>query len=221
MPQIDISHRSALLKGEMTLENLFHTTVSDGHLTAARWLDNDREQALTFAQYKEISYDYADYLQKAIGRERKGRFVAIQMETSYHWFPTFWGLVAAGYQVVLLDASLSDDMTDFMLGQAGAVALVVKNKRSLSHDALQILHEDLFAAKGHEGFMPQFASQVALCTSGTTATSRIFVYDEEAVCHQVLNSELLHRLNPRIVSGNPERSLSFLPYHHVFGFMVN
>ena len=221
MPQIDIPHRGELLKGDMTLENLFNITVSDGDLVAARWLEEDREQALTFTQYKDMAYDYAAYLQKSIGIQNKGRFVAIQMETSYRWFPTFWGLSAAGFQVVLLDSSLSDEMTDFMLGQAGAVALIVKNKRNLTHDTLQILHEDLFKAKGHEGFAPQFGSQVALCTSGTTATSRIFVYDEIAVCHQVLNSQLLHELNPRIVSGNPERSLSFLPYHHVFGFMVN
>ncbi|NLA52899.1 MAG: aminotransferase class I/II-fold pyridoxal phosphate-dependent enzyme, partial [Clostridiales bacterium] len=221
MPHIDIPHRGELLKGDMTLENLFNITVSDGDLVAARWLEEDREQALTFTQYKHMAYDYAAYLQKAIGSENKGCFVAIQMETSYRWFPTFWGLSAAGFQVVLLDSSLSDEMTDFMLGQSGAVALIVKNKRKLSHDKLQILHEDLFEAYGHEGFLPQFGSQVALCTSGTTATSRIFVYAQEAICHQVLNSELLHKLNPRIVSGNPERSLSFLPYHHVFGFMVN
>ena len=221
MPRINISGRSELLRQDMSLENLYRITISDGDLVASRWLEDDREMALTFTEYNEMVMDFAAYLRRKVGEENAGRFVAIQMETGYRWFPTFWGLMAAGYQAVLLDATLTDEMTDYMLEQSGAAALITKSPRRLSGGAVQILHEELFAAEGHEGFEPRFASQVALCTSGTTATSRIFVYDEEAVCHQVLNSQLLHEANPRIVSGNPERSLSFLPYHHVFGFMVN
>ena len=144
------------------------------------------------------------------------------MDTSPEWFPTFWGLIAAGYPALLLDASLSDEMTAYMLAQAGAKALIVKRQRQLPQAYRQILHQDLFSAgKRRPGFEPAFAGQVALCTSGTTATSRIFVYDEEAICHQVLSSELLYEANKLLISGEPERSLAFLPYHHVFGFMVN
>lgn len=221
MPRIDIPGRSDLLRQHMTLENLYNITISDGDLVASRWLDGDQEKALTFSEYNEMVMDFAAYLRKEVGEQNRGRFVAIQMETGYRWFPTFWGVMAAGYQAVLLDATLSDEMTAYMLEQAGAAALIVKSRRNLSGEVKQILHEDLFGAEGHAGFEPRFASQVALCTSGTTTTSRIFVYDEEAVCYQVLNSQLLHEANPRIVSGNPERSLSFLPYHHIFGFMVN
>lgn len=221
MPRIDIPGRGALLRQDMTLENLYKITVSEGGLVASRWLEGDEEKALTFSEYDAMTRDYASFLLSAIGGENRGRFVAIQMDTGRHWFPAFWGLMMAGYQVLLLDASLSDEMTGYMLGQAGAAALITRKRRALPSGVVQVLHEELFASRGHEGFEPRFASQVALCTSGTTATSRIFVYDEEAVCHQVLNSELLHAANRRMVSGEIERSLSFLPYHHIFGFMVN
>lgn len=221
MPRIDISARSELLRRDMTMANLFAITVSEGDLVAAHWLEDDEEKSLTFAQMKDISMDYGAYLRRAIGEERRGRYVAIQMETSWHWFPTFWGLMAAGYQAILLDATLSDEMTKYMLEQSGAAALIVKNRRDLPDSYVQVLHADLFAAPTQTGFVPRFGSQVALCTSGTTATSRIFVYDEEAICHQVLNSELLYNANRRIISGEPERSLAFLPFHHIFGFMVN
>ena len=221
MPRIDIPGRGALLRQDMTLENLYKVTISDGDLVACRWLEGDQEMALTFSEYNEMVMDFAAYLRRAVGEKNKGRFVAIQMETSYRWFPAFWGLMAAGYQAILLDATLTDEMTAYMLEQSGAAALIVKSPRKLPQGVVQVLHEDLFAAQGHKGFVPAFASQVALCTSGTTTTSRIFVYDEEAVCHQVLNSELIHEANPRIIPGEPERSLSFLPYHHIFGFMVN
>ncbi|MHC1787108.1 MAG: aminotransferase class I/II-fold pyridoxal phosphate-dependent enzyme [Christensenellales bacterium] len=221
MTTIDIIARSQALKGDMTLRNLFDLTVGGGDLVAARWLEGDEEKALTFGAYRAMTMDYAAFLRQAIGARHKGHFVAIQMDTSRHWFPTFWGLMAAGYQTILLDASLSDEMTSYMLAQSGAVALIVKARRALSHDCVQVLHEDLFAAPPQTGFQPSWATMVALCTSGTTATSRIFVYDEEAVCYQCINSELLFQANRRIISGEPERSLAFLPFHHVFGFMIN
>ena len=221
MSRIDISARSEALRRDMTMANLFAITVSEGDMIAAHWLGGDEEKSLTFAQMREKAMDYGALLRRAIGEEHRGRYVAIQMETSWQWFPTFWGLMAAGYQAILLDATLPDEMTRYMLEQSGAAALIVKSRRDLPAKYVQVLHEDLFAAPASPGFEPRFGSQVALCTSGTTATSRIFVYGEEAICHQVLNSELLYNANRRIISGSPERSLAFLPYHHIFGFMVN
>ncbi len=221
MPRIDIIARSNALRSDKTMKNLFEITCSDEQLIASHWLEGDEEKSLDFGQYRKLAMDYGAYLRQAIGPENRGRYVAIQLDTCWQWFPTFWGLMMAGNQAILLDASLSDEMTAYMLEQAGAVALITKQHRQLPEKYHQVLHADLFAAPPQEGFEPSFGSQVALCTSGTTATSRIFVYDEEAICNQVLNSELLHNANHRIISGDPERSLAFLPFHHVFGFMVN
>ena len=76
------------------------------------------------------------------------------------------------------------------------------------------------APQAPRDFKPVFADKVALCTSGTTATSRIFVYDGHAVSQQVLSSELLYKANRQVVNDGNRRSLAFLPFHHVFGFMV-
>ncbi len=62
---------------------------------------------------------------------------------------------------------------------------------------------------------------MALCTSGTTGQSKVFVYDGEAIAEQVLNSKLIYEENRRIVEEANRRSLAFLPFHHVLGFMVN
>ena len=219
---IDIAARSQALRENKTLQGIFEITCSQPDLIASHYLENDEEKSITFGEYRTRVMDAAAYFRKALGKDNCGRFVAIQMDTSIHWFTVYWGLVAAGYQTLLLDAALNDDMTAYMLEQAGACGVVGKAQRKLPGQYVQVLLDDVIkAGPAPKDFIPTFATQVALCTSGTTATSRIFVYDEEAICNQVLNSELLHKMNPRIISGVNERSLAFLPYHHVFGFVVN
>ena len=66
MPRIDIPGRGALLRQDMTLENLYKVTISDGDLVACRWLEGDQEMALTFSEYNEMVMDFAAYLRRAV-----------------------------------------------------------------------------------------------------------------------------------------------------------
>ena len=220
VPVTDISARCETLRQDMTLQNIFNLTVENPERIAAHWLENDQEKSMTFGEYKQRASDFAVYLQKALGKQNKGRFVAIQVDTCKEWFSVFWGLLQAGYNPLLLNATLADDMTEHMLGQAGAVGVIFRGKRSLDPRYTQVDAQELFNVPQAPGFAPEWGSMVALCTSGSTATSRIFVYDQVAICEQVLNSDLLHKANPRIVNNRMQRNLAFLPFHHIFGFMV-
>lgn len=218
---IDIRARSQRLQNEPTLKNLFYISVSAPEMAAAHYLEDEQEMTLTYGDLGRRALDYACFIRKALG-ESDGGYIAIQVDTCPEWFPLFWGLIQSGHNALLLDASLSDEMTAYMLGEAGAGAVIARRARQLPAHIRQIPAEELFACPpADEGFEPAFGHAVALCTSGTTDTSRIFVYDQQAVCKQVLNSELLNRRNTRIVDTVPRRALAFLPFHHVFGFMVN
>ena len=217
----DILNRSAKLREKMTLENLFKIVCSSGDKVAARYLEGDEEKIITYAQYKHRSFAVAAHLRNIIGDRHRGAFVGIQLDTCPEWFSVFWGVIAAGYNAVLMDFSLNDEMTQYILSQAGAVGLVTRSPRKLKSEIPQItLAEIKMLPDAPAQFKPSFGDKVALCTSGTTDTSRVFVYDAHAVCSQVLNSELLFKANPRIISDETGRSLAFLPFHHVFGFMV-
>ena len=215
----EVLARSNQLRENMTLQNLFSILCADGDKVAARYLDGDEEKAITYGEYKERTFACAAMLRAAIGENRQGSFVGIQADTCPEWFYLFWGVMAAGYNAVLMDFTLNDDMTAYILRQAGAVALISRAPRNLP-DVRQFTVKQLGEAKPSAHFKPQFGRQVALCTSGTTDTSRVFVYDEAAVCSQVLNAEMLYKANRRIICDEPRRSLAFLPYHHIFGFMV-
>ena len=215
----EVLARSNQLRENMTLQNLFDILCADGDKVAARYLDGDEEKAVTYAEYKERTLACAAMLRAAIGEEKPGSFVGIQLDTCPEWFWLFWGVTAAGYNAVLMDFTLNDEMTAYILRQAGAVALIGRAPRSLP-GTLQFTVKQLSEARPAPHFQPRFGRMVALCTSGTTDTSRVFVYDETAVCSQVLNAEMLYKANKRIICDEPRRSLAFLPYHHIFGFMV-
>ncbi len=217
----EIEKNSQALRQDMTLENLFRITCAYGDQVAARYLEGDEEKSVTYAQYEKQSYARAAYLRATIGKENAGRFVGIQMDTCKDWYSVFWGVVAAGYNAILIDFAFSDDMTAYILEQSNAVAIIARGVRAFAKPVIQITHQQLFAVTDpQKGFKPEFGNMVALCTSGTTDTSRIFVYSGEALCHQVLNSELLHNTNKRVIPDTPMISLAFLPFHHVFGFVV-
>ena len=216
----EVLARSEKLREKMTLQNLFELICGDGGKVAARWLEKDAEKSVTFAEYKAKSFAVAAMLRSVLGEKNKGKFVGIQADTCPEWFYLFWGVMAAGYNAVLMDFTLTDDMTAYILDQAGAIALIGKSPRTLPGNTAQFTIQQLSMAKEQKGFKPEFGTMVALCTSGTTDTSRVFVYNEQAVCSQVLNAEMLYHANQRIICDEPRRQLAFLPYHHIFGFMV-
>ncbi len=217
----DITARCEALRQDKSLRNIYALTNQNPDRVAAHYLENDEEKTITFAQYGRMVGAWAAFLASAAGESKRGRFIAIQLDTCKEWYAVFWALVQAGYNPLLLDAGLNDEMTAFMLREGGAVGLIGKKRRKLPEDILQIMTEDLFRAPQADppAGIP-WGSMVALCTSGTTQTSRIYVYNEAALSEQVLNSDLLHKANPRILSSHMQRNLAFLPFHHVFGFMV-
>ena len=70
------------------------------------------------------------------------------------------------------------------------------------------------------GYQPVYAEAMALCTSGTTSTPKVYVYNEQAVCDQVLLGDYVYKENRDIVHDGTIKHLAFLPFHHIFGFMA-
>ena len=181
----DISARCEALRQDMTLEKIFQLTCENPERVAAHWLEGDEERFATFGDYKQKTEDYAQYLSQALGSKNRGRFVAIQVDTCKEWFSMFWAVLQSGYNPVLLNAGLNEEMTAHMLAEAGACGVIFRGKRKLPEDIMQVDADALFQAPPASGYKPVWGDKLALCTSGSTATSRIFVYDQVAICEQV------------------------------------
>ena len=214
-----IERRSASLRAEPTLKRLYEILFEDETALQALYLDPaGARQTVTWGECRRKALAAARILFQENG---SGHWIALSLDTCPDWLTLFFGIILSGNNALLLDPNAADSLTDHLLRQAGAAALITGSHRVIPGAVHTYSAESLSAAESVPAWQPdQFGTKVALCTSGTTQTSRIFVYDEEALCHQLLNSELLHRLNRRIIDGEYTRNLVFLPCHHVFGFLV-
>ena len=215
-----IEQKSEQLRANSSLQTLFSILTENEDAVQALYLDGDQQpQTVTYGQFRERVYAAACALQKA--GVPAGSYVALQLDTCPEWPVLYWAIILSGANALLLDPAHGDEMTAYLLRQAGAAGLIGAAKRAGLSGVRQWTKEELTQAPpAPESFEPVYGTKTALCTSGTTQTSRIFVYDEKALCSQLLNSALLHKANRRIIDGEYTRNLVFLPCHHVFGFLV-
>ena len=211
----DIVRDCALLEKEKTFRNLYELICAHGDVKAAVWLEGDEEKSLTFNQLKQQADNWAVALAKVFGTE--GR-VCISLDSCKEWFPLFWGLVRSGHDILTLDASLPDDKAEKLMAECNCKAIVSGKRHKFSPDIKQALVSDFINSPNVDGYTPIWGHDIALCTSGTTSDSRIFVYNEETICYLALFSRKVHDENRLLIDDCCFRTLAFLPFHHVLGF---
>ena len=209
--------KCTLLEKEKTFANLYQLICRHGDVWAAMYLENGERKTITFNRQAQITDVWTlflkDYFQ---GKER----VAISLDSGKDWFPLFWGLTRSGHDTLLLDPSFSDEKTASLLKNAGCSAIVCGRPRRLPDSIRTLDIKELRALPDSTDrpVTPQWGHNIALCTSGTTSDSNIFVYNEETICEIALFSKQVYSNNKLLIDDFPFRTLAFLPFHHVLGF---
>ena len=213
----------ALSLGEKKFQNLYDIIIkTDPDKVAALWIDDKgNECSRTFRQFDSDICAAAGFFSKHIGEANEGRFVALMMENHYYWSVAFWGMLMAGYKPMLLDANHAEPMVRHLLAESGAAALV--SQVDLNIPVTLIAPGELADTQADATFTPRFANELALCTSGTISTSKVYVFDEVSIINQSVGCLPKIMECPRLSSDvkDPIRHLAFLPMHHVLGFMVH
>jgi len=219
----ELGRLNCLKQSERRFQDIYDIlTGTDPQKDAALWLDEEeRACSRSFKQFDEDIRACASLFRRRIGEENEGRFVALMMENRYHWSVAFWGLLMAGFKPILLDVNHKEPMMRHLLAASGAVAVVGKMEHG--NPVTLITTEELTNVQPDASFIPRFADEIALCTSGTTSTSKVYVFGEEAIVNQAIGVIPKITECPRLVQDtkDPVRHLAFLPMHHILGFMVH
>ena len=220
MSNCDLLSVSAKLEANKSFETIFNIMREYGDLTASVWLQGEQELKRTYAELTCRADDYAACISSLA---TEGGWIGIAVDTCREWPVLFWGVLRSGHNALLLDASASDSVIQGLLDEACCHQIISLKPRGLAGNIRQIDFKTIKESPRTIGFEPVWGEYVAMCTSGTTGTSRIFAYNGRAVCEQALNSIAIHKDNPRIIrEDNRGRTmLAFLPFHHILGFMAN
>ena len=215
----DVVNNCTLLERDKTFANLYSLICRHGDIYAAMYIENGERKEITFNQQAARTDVWTSYLRKTLPAQ--GR-VAISLDSCKEWFPLFWGLTRSGHDTLLLDPSFSDAKTASMMAQCGCNIIVGKKKRNLTVGTVQVLLDELTSLPDSpepgSTCTPVWAKDIALCTSGTTSDSNIFVYNEETICEIALFSRKVYEENRLLIDNSLFRTLAFLPFHHVLGF---
>ena len=215
-----ILEKLGALKEERSMKNLFTIICSHGDSVAAEYLDEGIVKKLTYADYERISVAAAGKLAQLMDGTEKNTFVALRLPNNPLWAAAFWGIIMAGYRPLLVDGNADDAAVMHILRQAGSRTIVSDSPVSVGGVTAIKTDDFLDIHTSDTSYMPVFSDAIALCTSGTTATPKVYVYNEQAVCDQVLLAEYIYKNNKDIIHNGPIKQLAFLPFHHIFGLMA-
>ena len=217
----------SLFEKQEKMSSIYEVMMGD-HLdsSASQWLDESGNVvSVSFRVFNENVKSMAAFLSKRLGKGQQDCFVGISLENSHLWQVCFWALLMAGYKPVLIDVNQKEEMIDYIIESAGIQTILSKDTLNLKNKVLQIpleeLKEELKPENKKEEFLPQWADNLALCTSGTTATAKVLVFNGAAIVNQLEGFYKTYIRDPRIASApTPVKSLAFLPMHHVLGFIT-
>ncbi len=207
------------LKRGSGYKDMFGLLKCHGDAVAAEILDdNGNIQTRSYQTYVEMTEKACGQLERS-GLFGQGDVVGLCCETCMDWPVLFWGILMSGGIPLLLNPAADGKLLQAILEEAGAKAIVSAGPRDgISVSLIRISDVLKDGAPGKE----QWADAVALCTSGTTGRSRIFLYTGQTVANQLNSFDEAARNCSELpfVEGVPCRILAFLPFHHVFGFTI-
>lgn len=188
--------------------------------TAAEMTDSDGKFIRrTYGEYIRMSYDTCAAIQKYTG-STEGEVVGLIFDTCMDWPVLFWGILMAGKIPLLLNPLADTRILKEVMKEAGAAAYV--SSWQLADCDIRFLPAETILSEHDGEYTEKWGQYVALCTSGTTGRSRIFLYDGQTISNHILSFNEAKKVHPDMpfIEGRPCKLLAFLPFHHVFGLSV-
>ncbi|HEX3047334.1 MAG TPA: aminotransferase class I/II-fold pyridoxal phosphate-dependent enzyme [Bacillota bacterium] len=194
------------------------------------YMENGAIVSITYRDYEALVRKTVTYLNQRLKDIPKGSFIGYKVDTHPFWVSVFWGLLGAGYNVLLIDSKHDLKMTSYLLQEAGALAVIASRNDTSEFPVYRLDYETILEerkggvfgvggiAEGNTAW--GWGNYIAICTSGTTATSKIYVYDESEF-YDFLRVPVdgIRRFNP-ILRKQGEKMLAMLPFHHIFGLFL-
>ncbi len=196
---------------------MFHMMEKFAGDTAAEISDKDGNIIRrTYKEYIDMSLAACGVMEK---KRPAGDTVGLIYDTCMDWPVLLWGILMSGQMPLLLNPGSRPEQLNSIMAEARATSYVAA--RPVEGSPFEFINAADVLAGGEPG-EERWGEYIALCTSGTTGNSRIFLYNAQTIANHILSFDEAKQINPDMpfIEGKPCKLLAFLPFHHVFGFSV-
>ncbi len=207
------------LQKDSSYRNMFHMMEQYRDDTAAEMTDREgNEIRRTYREYIRMSFAACGNLQR-MGIGDDAHVIGLIYDTCMDWPVLLWGIIMSGNIPLLMNPMSDAKLLSDIMAEARATAYVAA-KPVADCDIRYIDAADVL--KPGDPGEEKWGQYVALCTSGTTGKSRIFLYDSQTIANHILSFDEAKQIHPDMpfIENKPCKLLAFLPFHHVFGFSV-
>lgn len=218
--QVFFDEANRLMTSRRCFKDIFNIQIETWSKRTLFIFEDEKNRCvkIRYRDYEHICYQYAFVLKNKLANISRDSFIAIKMNNSPKWAYVFWGLIIAGYSPLLINPIMMSSDTNRLILEGGVKAVISDKDEQLDVENINInslkLSEEF---KGEE-----FGHKVAFCTSGTTGNSRIFVFNEENMVHQIYAAYSMPDTTDTIMYQKPDvRLVSIVPFAHIFGFVAN
>lgn len=209
-----------------TFGELFDLIMTDNpERILIRYFKNGTEYTITQRDYARKVDSIAAALKRQYPDIPKGSWVAVKSPNGIYWFAVLFALMKVGYKILLIDANCGDELVEFYSKQAN-IAAIAAPKGKYSGDVKHIDCESISATDESTETAADWSDRIALCTSGTTGTAKIFVFTARAMINQIKNVSQYWAGCPEIIKSKKESGtvqnniLAALPFHHTYGLGI-
>lgn len=183
---------------------------------------NNSVREYTYTEYARLVKSTANKLSVLLNALNKDDVVALKFKNSPTWCILFWGILMAGFKILLIDAKLPGEDTKHLLLSARAKAIVGDEEHEYEH-IINLKRDDIHSTNEDRSFRPRWADEVIFCSSGTTGDVKLLVYNGINLVHQLNAAKIMPKENLDIIypntDANPLRLIALIPFHHIFAFV--
>lgn len=206
-------------KNPSSFSTLFDLMFSEEENVIAESLNGYKIIEVSYGESKENVLKLAQSLEGLLAGYPKNSMIGLNMSNSLRWIETFWAILLAGYNPLLINSRLPQNVLENVIAQYGIQAVISDSllfsscKTYMAQDLIPsatVRHADSFT----------FGSEVVFMSSGTQGDVKLCAYTSECFYHQICDTYYVVKDCPQIQKGfeGKIKQLSLLPFYHIFGF---
>lgn len=208
-----------------SFENIFCKIFKhNGECNLCEYYTVDGWKKYSYKDYLKIVYGIANFLGKELVGVSEQSWIGLKAVNHPLWSAVLWALMIQGYNVVIIDNKCNEKFLHNVMINANIQAIISSHIIENAEKKVVPFEKVLTCESASEyNGDRMFANKIALCTSGTTGTPKIYVHTGKQIGSQINN--ILERYNDSddlnfLLLDGKKKMFSMFPFHHISALIL-